>query len=83
MRFHVPTGRFTVDSNALSGAALNLRYALSKIRELAGLPLDRYPREGALTDADHAQKGVLDAAAAMGIDFGASWGNELDLRDPE
>lgn len=79
MKFHARTQQFTVSQNDLAMAVANLEYAIRHIREMAGLPMGKYAREGLLTDADHAQKGILDAAKALGIDMGAEWGNELDL----
>lgn len=58
-------------------------YSLRSIRELAGLPLDKYKQEGGLDAADHAQRGIIDGANKLGIDMGAEWGNELDLRNED
>lgn len=79
MRFHAPTQRFTVSHQDLTAAVHSMQYAIRNIRELAGLPMTRYSREGPLTPADHAQKGIIDAAKSLGIDMGAEWGNELDV----
>ncbi len=80
--FHAPTRKLVVDLNSIESAALSLRYALQQIRICAGLPFGPYKREGVLTPADHAQKGIIDAAKKLGIDLGADWGNQLDLQDP-
>lgn len=79
MKFHAPTGEFTVDANDMKMAAHSFRYAIRSIRELAGLPMGKYRKDGPLESADHAQKGILDAAKALGIDMGAEWGHELDV----
>ena len=79
MNYHYPTKQFTVEKDKFEWAARNFIYAMRHLREASGLPLTPYEREGKLTDADHAQKGILDGAKAMGIDLGAEWGNELDL----
>ncbi len=55
---------------------------MKHIRQAAGLPLEPYKRDSAITHADHAQKNLIDAAERLGIDLGASWGNEIDLREP-
>lgn len=81
MKFHAPTGAFTVDQDDLQSATHGLLFAMRKIRKLAGLPLDKHERTGPLSAADHAQKAIIDAAAALGIDLGAQRGNELDLRE--
>lgn len=65
-------------------AVMNLRHAMQYIRKAANLPLDTYKREsGPLSDADFAQKGILDACEALGMDCfdGARWGEQIDLRD--
>ncbi len=58
-----------------------LLYALKHIRIVAGLTLDKYEKDGALENVDHAQKAVIDLAISLGIDLGVKWGNELDLRN--
>lgn len=79
MKFHAPTEQFTVSQRDLAMAASSFQYAIRHIRKLAGLPMGKYSREGLMTSSDHAQKGILDAAAAIGIEMGAEWGNELDV----
>jgi hypothetical protein len=83
VNYHAPSGQFTSELRDIEAAALNLIYSLKHIRQLAELPLTKYKREGPLTHADHAQKGILDAAKALGIDLGASWGEHLDLTDSQ
>lgn len=81
MLFHAPTGRFVVSQEGLRSCSDQLLFAIKQIRLSAGLPLEPYPRQTELSPADHAQKSIIDAATAVGIDLGARWGNELDLRD--
>jgi len=81
MIYDAPKDRFAFTHADLQRAAADFRNALQNVRKAANLPLDRYPRSGALTPADHAQKAIIDGAKALGIDLGAAWGNELDLRD--
>jgi len=71
-----------IDLESLEHMALSIRYAMKQIRQLAGLPLEPYPQVGHLSPADHAQKDLIDGADHLGIDLGAKWGNEIDLRDP-
>jgi hypothetical protein len=80
MKYDPMRKSFTITGDDLHNASNALISALRHIRETAGLPLDKYEREGLLTAADHAQKDLLDAAAILGIDFGVRWGNELDVR---
>lgn len=79
MNYHAPTKQFTVAVKDLEHAAGSLRYAMRHIRLMAGLPMTPHKRDGALTSADHAQKGILDAAKALGLDMGAEWGEMIDL----
>jgi hypothetical protein len=81
MKYHAPTKQFVVSKDNFDYAALSLVYSIQNIRKLANLPMAKYAREGLLTPADHAQKGLLDAAKAMGIDLGADWGNDLDVTE--
>lgn len=85
MNYHAPSKKFVVEIASLESAAYNLRDALRRIRTIAGLPLDRYQREGPLTDACFAQLSVIEAAEAVGIDLGVSRHkfHELDLRPTE
>jgi len=81
MKFHAPTGQFTVNKKDLEYAAHTLLNTIKHIREMNGLPLTKYKREGLLEASDFAQKNIIDAAKALGIDLGAEWGNELDVSD--
>ena len=71
---------FGIERDKLDMIYLCLRYALKSIREMAGLPLDKYKRDE-LGPADHAQRAIIEAAENIGIDVGGKWGNEIDLRD--
>lgn len=75
------TKKFRVDVDTIKSVADSMRHALLHIRNAAGLPLGPYVLEGTLTDAEHAQMRIIDAAEKLGIDLGAPFGNELDLRD--
>ena len=81
MQYHAPSKQFTIPAADLERAAYLLRHALRKIRQAAGLPLDRYKKEGPLDPAEMAQLDIIDAARKLGIEMGAEWGCELDLRD--
>jgi len=60
-----------------------LIHALKNCRKAGDLPMGPYDRRGPLQPIDHAQSGILDAAAALGIDLGAGFHEELDLRGDE
>lgn len=81
MRYHAPTKQFTVSVGALDDAANSMRYAIKKIRDCAGFPLEGGRREGPMTHACHAEKAILDAGIALGIDLGATRPGELSVRD--
>jgi hypothetical protein len=81
LQYHAPTKKLTVDVDTLEYVALAMRCSMRHMRTAAGLPLEPYERDGQLTEADHAQKILIDAAEKLGIDLGARWGNELDLRE--
>lgn len=82
MMYNPKTKSFEISQSDLELISMELTYAMRGIRELAGLPMDKYqntPNTG-LTAADHAQKGIIDAAKHIGIDMGGDWGNQIDLR---
>lgn len=81
--FHAPTGRYVIDGSKIKSAARNLLYTLQTIRELAGLPLEPYARDGVLTPVCFAQMAVIEAAEDLGIDLGVTKHSFhlLDLRD--
>ena len=82
MRYHAQTGKFLIDQKALELVALSVPYIIKQIRLSAGLPLDKYKLDGGpLTPADHAMHAVLELADRIGIEMGARWGEELDVRD--
>lgn len=84
MQYHAPTGKFVIEPEALKQAAFLMKYALKAVRELAGLPLDQYERDGVmLTPACFAQISIMECAEAMGIDMGVPRQkfNLLDLRN--
>lgn len=54
--------------------------AIVEIRQAYNLPLDKYERSGPLEKSDHAQRNIIDVAECLGIELGARWGNELDVR---
>lgn len=81
MKYIASSKSFTITEKELQHASYCLLWAIKHIRIIAKLPLDKYKKEHVgLTDADFAQKGILDAANAMGIDLGAEWGEQLDVR---
>ena len=73
MKYHAPTKQFTISQKDLESATYSFLYAIRHIRDLACLPHTPYTQAGLLSDADHAQKGIIDAAKFLGIDLGAEW----------
>ena len=81
MRYHAQTGQFLIDHKSLELVALSVPYIIKQIKLSAGLPLDKYKHDGPLTPADHAMHAVLELADRIGIEMGARWGEEMDVRD--
>ena len=81
LKYHAPTNAFIISSDTLQNVAFHIRGAMKGIREVANLPMDRYEHSGTLTPADHAQQRLITLARDLGIDLGAEWANEIDLRD--
>lgn len=83
MMYNPKSKSIEIPQNALDMVYHELLYAIRNIRQLAGLPLDKYkkePGEG-FTPADLAQISILNAAKAIGIDMGAQRGEQLDVRE--
>jgi len=68
-----------IDANDLQRAAHSIRYAMKRYRTAADVPLGLRKSESGLSDFDHAEKQMLDGLKAIGIDFAAEWGDQLDL----
>lgn len=81
LKYHAPSKSLLLPADALRRASLQILASIADIRKAAGLPLDRYKREGPLTPADLAQQNLVSLARDLGIDLGAEWANELDLRE--
>ena len=81
MKFHAPTGQFTISADAMKRASMSLLYAMGHIRDLEKKPRTPYKLKGGLTPGEHACKGIIDAAKDLGIDLGADWGYQLDLSE--
>jgi hypothetical protein len=80
MKYDPLKNKIIITTEEAKMAAGCLMYALRNIREASGLPLDKYEKQGLLEPVDHAQRGILEAAKYLGMDLGAEWGNDLDLR---
>lgn len=81
MKYHAPTKCFVIEPAAIERVALEIRYAMQGVRKLAKRPLEPYKRDGAMSHACHVEKTLLDIAAHIGIDMGAQWPGQIDLRD--
>jgi len=81
MRFHAPTKAITIPIADIERASFYFLNAIKNIRIASKRPLTPYKQDGALRTDDYAMKSLLDGAAAIGIDLGAEWGNELDVSD--
>lgn len=81
MKYHAPTGQFTVSHKDLEYAAHSFIGAIKHIREMGGRPLTKYKVDGLLEAPEFAQQIIIDAAKSLGIDLGSEWGNELDVSE--
>ena len=81
MQYHAPTKALTVKMDALDGAAMCLRHAIRKVREMGGLPLEPHKDDVIMGPPQFAEAAILDAARYMGIDLGAQRHGQLDVRD--
>ena len=82
MKYHAPTGQFTISHKDIEYAAHCFIGAIKNIREMGGRPLTKYEVDGPLETPEFAQKRIIDAAKSLGIDLGSEWGNELDVSEP-
>lgn len=81
LTYNAATNKLEIDQETLALVADELLYAMRNIRELAGLPLDKYKNDMILGPSDFAQRGIISAANFIGINLGAKRGNEIDLRE--
>ena len=81
--FNAHTKNLEIPIATLERMGCELIYTLRCIREIADLPMDKYHQSGLLKPADHAQRAVISVAKEIGINLGADWGNEIDLRSAE
>jgi hypothetical protein len=80
MTYNFQAKSFTVEAKDLEFAAMSFMYAIKHIRLASGLPLDKYKNEKCLEHPDFAMKGIIDGARVLGIDLGAEFGEQLDVR---
>ncbi len=83
MKYHPKLKAAIIPMTHYEAVGFLLLDALVDIRQAYDLPLDKYKRVGLLDQSDHAQRNILDIAEALGIELGAKWGNEIDLRGRE
>lgn len=69
----------TLKTSDLDAVYLNLMYTLKQLRELAGLPLNSYKRDGLLDTHDFAAMAVVEAGMSLGIDFGIANAHQHNL----
>ena len=81
MKYHAPTGQFTVSANELERAADSLRWAIKHIRLGHKLDPKGSDRPGPMEDPDFAEAGIIDAAITLGIDLGSDRPGKLDVSD--
>ena len=81
MKYHAPTGQFTVSPKDIEYASRSMIAVIRHIRTLSGKPLVKYKVSGPLEEPEFAQQRVIDIAKSMGIDLGSEWGNEIDVSE--
>jgi len=81
MKYHAPTGQFTISQKSIEYVSHSLLGAIKHIREISDRTLTKYKVEGPLGAPEFAQQRIVDAAKNIGIDLGSEWGNELDVSD--
>lgn len=72
---------FTVEAKQLESAAMCFIHAIKQIRIAANLPLDKYKKEYVgLEPPDYAMRSIIEGAKYLGVELGAEWGEQLDVR---
>lgn len=79
MKYHYPSGQFTVSAKELECAAQSLRWAIKHIRLGHNLDPKGCDRPGPLQHPDFAESGIIDAATSLGIDLGSDRPGKLDV----
>ncbi len=84
MKYHAPTKSFVIRQEQLEHVSLLLLFAIQKVREMGGRPLEGYKRNGPMESPEFAEATILDIARALDIDLGT--GDKpgigvLDVRD--
>lgn len=82
MKFNPKTKSLEIKVGTLELVYHDLIYAIRSIRDMAGLPHDKYNRDNhvGLEPVDHAQRAILQACEHLGIVTDAEWGEQLDVR---
>lgn len=81
MKYHAPTGQFTITQKSIEYAAYSFIAAIRHIREISGRPLTKYKVDRPLEAPEFAQQRIIDAAKNLGIDLGSELCNELDVSE--
>lgn len=83
MKYNIKNRKLEISPDDMDRIGNHLLYAMKQIRKIAKLPMDKYEKDSGLTEADHAQKSIINAAEIIGIDLGGTWGHQIDLREIE
>ncbi|MFA5265909.1 MAG: hypothetical protein WC378_18975 [Opitutaceae bacterium] len=78
MTYNAQNGKLQIDPIEANGAARYFLHAIKCIKLQAGLPLTPYKNNDKLSQPDIAMHDILQGAAVIGIDLGASSGREID-----
>lgn len=81
MKYSPTHDAFIITKEEIKLVSMSFQYAMRQARKIAGVPMGRRLLEGGLKPIDHLEKGLIEAADTIGIDYGTRWGNEIDLSD--
>lgn len=83
MEYNPKLDRLMIETSDAKEVYFLILYCLKQMRLVNGLPLDKYKREGLMTEHDHGAVALLDIAVKLGIDMGVTphHHNHLDLRE--
>ena len=79
MKYHAHSEEFTVPLESIKRASILFIWAIRNIRLGHGLDPKGYTYQGPLEHHHFAEAGILDAAAAIGIDLGSHRPGRLDV----
>jgi len=82
MKYHAPTGQFTITEDAMKRASMDLLFVIKSIRDTHKLDPKGYDwlKEGD-SNAHTAERAILTAAQSLGIDLGSDRPGQLNVKN--